>query len=148
MDLYVGIPQRLLSGLATVPTCKSRYLGEPVAGVEPFIHFMSYGFLKTFFFFCNCAYVHELHAGCARVSARACRGQRPGVPWSCSYRQWGPSSQVLGMELQLSGRSSKCPSLLGHLSNPVVDVLKIKKKTTTPIPRATGVRTGTFRHPK
>ena len=38
MDLYIGIPQRLLSGLATVPTCKSHYLGEPAARVDPLIH--------------------------------------------------------------------------------------------------------------
>lgn len=51
-----------------------------------------------------------------------------GSPGAAVTGSGGPSSRVLGMELQLSGRSSKCPSLLGHLSNPVVDVLKIKKK--------------------
>lgn len=146
MDLYVGIPQRLLSGLATVPTCKSRYLGEPAAGVEPSFIYVLRIFLKVIFFFVIVPTRMGLHAGVCTCECGCLQRPETWGPLELQLQaEGGPSSRVLGMELQLSGRSSKCPSLLSHLSNPVVHVSKIKKAL---IPRATGERTGTFGHPK
>ena len=60
IDLYVGNPQRRLSGLATVPTCKSHYLGKPAVGVESLIHLHLMDFFKNTF---NCVFVRESACG-------------------------------------------------------------------------------------